>query len=518
MQLKCVKKLKMKSKQDFTWINFFKSVYINLVFATVTLLISCTNKTVTSFQESEMEPYRQAYHFSPKKGWMNDPNGLVFLDGEYHLFFQHYPDSTVWGPMHWGHAISKDLVNWEELPIALFPDSLGYIFSGSAVFDEKNSSGLGSATNPPLVALYTYHNPKKEKAGTIDFQTQGLAYSVDKGRSWKKYEGNPVLGNPGIRDFRDPKVTQTTSADGSTTWVMTLAAHDQVQFYQSSNLKNWSLLGEFGQGTGAHGGVWECPDLLSMKAPDGSQKWVLLVSINPGGPQKGSATQYFIGDFKEGKFTPDDTMIRWLDYGPDNYAGVTWSNLPEGQNRTLWIGWMSNWLYAQVVPTSFWRSALTLPRELRLFDVDGTLLLQSAPAKELEKLRGTNYYLSEKESLLPSRAVEILAEVTKDEYFSMILSNEMGEEVIISKEMGLVTIDRRKSRKESFHLDFEAAHSAPMSWKASTLRIFLDATSIEVFVNEGELVLTSLLFPNAPWKKLTVDKGLKSVEIIELDQ
>jgi fructan beta-fructosidase len=297
---------------------------------------------------------------------------------------------------------------------------------------------------------------------------------------------------------------------------MTLAVKDRVQFFESPNLKDWTLLGEFGQGVGAHGGVWECPDLIPMKAPDGSQKWVLLVSMNPGGPQKGSATQYFIGDFKQGIFTPEDTMIRWLDYGPDNYAGVTWANLPQEQNRTLWIGWMSNWDYAQVVPTKTWRSATTLPREISLFDVDGTLLLKSAPAKELEKLRSASYDLSLKESLLPSAAVEILAEVTGDDAFSMLLSNELGEEVIISKEMGLVTVDRRKAGKASFHPDFAAAHAAPMSWEAKTLRVFLDGSSLELFVNDGELVITSLLFPSSPWKKLVIQNGLGDVEIFSL--
>jgi fructan beta-fructosidase len=209
-------------------------------------------------------------------------------------------------------------------------------------------------------------------------------------------------------------------------------------------------------------------------------------------------------------------MIRWLDYGPDNYAGVTWANLPQEQNRTLWIGWMSNWDYAQVVPTKTWRSATTLPREISLFDVDGTLLLKSAPAKELEKLRSASYDLSLKESLLPSAAVEILAEVTGDDAFSMLLSNELGEEVIISKEMGLVTVDRRKAGKASFHPDFAAAHAAPMSWEAKTLRVFLDGSSLELFVNDGELVITSLLFPSSPWKKLVIQNGLGDVEIFSL--
>ena len=481
------------------------------------LAYGCSQQEV-KFTPNNLEQFRPTYHFTPAKGWMNDPNGLVYVDGEYHLFFQHYPDSTVWGPMHWGHAVSKDLVHWEELPIALFPDSLGYIFSGSAVYDASNTSGLGSTATPPLVALFTYHDPKGEKARTIGFQTQGLAFSLDKGQTWQKYEGNPVLKNPGIRDFRDPKITQVTQADGKSTWVMTLAAQDRVHFYESVNLKDWTFLGEFGQGVGAHGGVWECPELLSMKAPDGSQKWVLLVSMNPGGPQKGSATQYFIGDFKQGVFTPDDTMIRWLDYGPDNYAGVTWANLPKEQNRTLWIGWMSNWEYAQVVPTKTWRSATTLPRELKLFDVDGTLLLQSAPAKELKSMKNTSYSLSGKESLLPSAAVEIRAEVSGDDSFSMVLSNELGEEVVVNKEMGLVTVDRRKAGKANFNRDFAAAHSAPMSWKAESIHIFLDASSIELFVNDGELVLTSLLFPTSPWKKVMLIQGLDDVEILDLQE
>ena len=478
-------------------------------------ILSCTQQEI-KFSSNSLEQFRPSYHFTPAKGWMNDPNGLVYIDGEYHLFFQHNPDSTVWGPMHWGHAVSKDLVSWEELPIALFPDSLGTIFSGSAVYDAENSSELGTKENPPIVAIFTYHNALGEKAGTVDYQTQGLAYSVDKGKTWSKYAANPVLLNPGIRDFRDPKVTQITKSNGKKAWLMTLAVKDKVQFYKSPNLKDWSLLGEFGQGIGAHGGVWECPDLIPMKAPDRSQKWVLLVSINPGGPQKGSATQYFIGDFKQGVFTPDDTMIRWLDYGPDNYAGVTWSNLPADQDRTLWIGWMSNWDYAQVVPTTTWRSATTLPREISLFDVDGTLLLKSAPARELEKLRKTSYPISKTESLLPSSAVEILAEVSSDDQFSLTLSNELGEELAISKEMGLVTIDRRKSGKTNFNRDFAAAHSAPMSWKAESIRIFLDASSVELFVNEGELVLTSILFPSSPWKKVKFNQGLDDLKIVDL--
>lgn len=478
--------------------------------------ISCQNNPEVNFAASESEIYRPDYHFTPPAGWMNDPNGMVFLDGEYHLFYQHYPDSTVWGPMHWGHAVSKDLLSWEHLPIAIEPDSLGYIFSGSAVYDAENSSGLGTSETPPLVAIYTYHNMEGEKTGSTDYQTQGIAYSTDKGRTWVKYDGNPVLPNQGIKDFRDPKVSQLTQSDGTKSWLMTLAAQDRIQFFSSPDLKTWTILSEFGQGIGAHGGVWECPDLLPFKTPSGEDKFVLLVSINPGGPQKGSATQYFIGDFKNGTFTPDDTMIRWIDYGPDNYAGVTWSNLPKDQDRTLFIGWMSNWLYAQVVPTQTWRSALTIPRELSLFDVDGTLLLKSAPVSELEKLRGEAIEIDGGVSNLPSQAVEILANVDESDSFSLLFSNEDGEKLLIMKDQGLVSIDRTLAGKSNFHEDFATVHSAPMSWKAKEIRIFLDAHSVELFVNDGELVMTSILFPGRPWKTVEVSAGISGSEIFDL--
>jgi fructan beta-fructosidase len=233
---------------------------------------------------TEYEAFRPQFHFTPKTAWMNDPNGLVFYEGEYHLFYQHYPDSTVWGPMHWGHAVSTDLIHWEHLPIALYPDSLGYIFSGSAVVDWKNTSGLGSVEQPPLVAIFTYHDAAGERAGKIDYQTQGIAYSLDKGRTWTKYNHNPVLANPGIIDFRDPKVAWN---EVSNQWVMTLAVKDHIEFYGSPDLKKWNKLSEFGKSLGAHGGVWECPDLFPLKDEAGNTHWVLFVSINPGGPQGG---------------------------------------------------------------------------------------------------------------------------------------------------------------------------------------------------------------------------------------
>ncbi|MHA7128550.1 glycoside hydrolase family 32 protein [Algoriphagus namhaensis] len=494
--------------------NHARGIFTYLLLAM--LSTACSPSDPIEFQKPTGEKYRPNYHFTPETGWMNDPNGMVYLNGTYHLFYQHFPDSTVWGPMHWGHATSTDLVNWEQKPIALYPDSLGYIFSGSAVFDSENSSGLGTKENPPLVAIYTYHDPEGERTGSQTFQTQGIAFSMDQGETWEKYAGNPVLPNPGIRDFRDPKVRKIKNEAGVDQWIMTLAVRDRIHFYQSQDLKSWELLSEFGENLGAHGGVWECPDLIPLETPSGSQKWVLLVSINPGGPQMGSATQYFIGDFSEGEFIPDDTMIRWLDYGPDNYAGVTWSNIPESDGRSLFLGWMSNWLYAQVTPTESWRSAMTIPRELELFEVSGTLLLKSSPAAEVKKLRIQEYSIAD-QSALPGESFEFLSDITS-ESFSFSLFNDSGERLLISMENGLVTIDRQNAGNTRFHPDFAAAHAAPMSWKAKNLRLFADAHSVELFINDGELVMTSLVFPDAPFNQIEIQKGLSGSKIYSLQK
>ena len=477
---------------------------------------SCDFSSPITFEPSSLSQYEPEYHFIPPSGWMNDPNGMVYQNGTYHLFYQYYPDSTVWGPMHWGHATSADLLSWKDEGIALYPDSLGYIFSGSAMLDESNSSGFGTESNPPLVAIFTYHDMEKEKAGELEYQSQGIAYSLDNGKTWTKYQGNPVLPNQGIKDFRDPKVSRIQDSAGNWKWLMTLAVLDRIQFFESSDLKSWTLLSEFGQSLGAHGGVWECPDLIPMKTPSGQEKYVLLVSINPGGPQQGSATQYFIGDFKNGEFIPDDELIRWLDYGPDNYAGVTWSNIPSERKDPLFIGWMSNWLYAQVVPTEKWRSSMTIPRELNLFQVGDKLLVQSQPAKELESLRKKTYSISSSESALPSVATEITAEIENPESFSLTLSNELGEKVVINQEMGLINIDRSNSGKVNFHPDFAKTFSAPMSWEAKSIRIFIDAHSIELFINNGEIAMTTLVLPNSPWKNVEGIQGLENVKIYDL--
>ena len=337
------------------------------------------------------EEHRSQFHFSPPEKWMNDPNGMVYYEGEYQLFYQFYPDSTVWGPMHWGHAISNDLVHWDHQPIALYPDSLGYIFSGSAVIDWENTSGLGDG-KPPMIAIFTHHDPEGAKNDEIDFQYQSIAYSNDRGRSWTMYSGNPVIPNPGIRDFRDPKVIWH---EDSQQWVMIFAAYDHVQIWGSPNLLDWSHLSDWGHEYGVHDGVWECPDLFPLEVEEtGETKWVMLVSLNPGGPNGGSATMYFVGDFDGRSFNLDDSMsdevsdnqALWLDYGADNYAGVTWSDIPKEDGRRIFIGWMSNWNYAQVVPTEKWRSAMTIPRELTLHKGNSGYRLYSVPVEELKKL------------------------------------------------------------------------------------------------------------------------------------
>ncbi len=276
-----------------------------LFIATTCLLIIQATTSIGEAQSAMQvnhEQYRPQVHFSPNANWINDPNGMVYYEGVYHLFFQYYPDSTIWGPMHWGHATSNDLVQWKEQPIALYPDSLGYIFSGSAVVDFENTSGFGKNGQIPLVAIFTHHDPIGEKEKRNDFQNQSIAFSLDSGYTWTKYTGNPVLKNPGIRDFRDPKVIWY---EPGKKWIMTLATLDHITFYSSPDLKKWTEESEFGKEAGAHGGVWECPDLFPLDH-NGKKIWVLVVNLNPGGPNKGSATQYFLGDFNGSTFTPSE--------------------------------------------------------------------------------------------------------------------------------------------------------------------------------------------------------------------
>ncbi len=315
------------------------------------LAAGCTHRTPATHPTDE--PFRSVYHHSPAANWMNDPNGMFYdeANGIWHLYYQHNPFGTTWGPMHWGHATSTDLLTWEEHPIVLYPDSIGTIFSGSAVIDKDNTAGFGENA---IVAIFT----QSERIG----QHQSIAYSTDGGYTFTKYEGNPVLMGD-IADFRDPKVTW----DGDK-WLMTLACQQEIRFYASPDLKEWTYLSSFGKDLGAHGGIWECPELLHI-----GDKYVLLVSINPGGPFGGSATQYFVGDWDGKEFKVEslklkDESSKWLDYGKDNYSTFTFHNSPEG--RLVAIGWMSNWQYAEVVPTVAFRSQNTIARDLFLFTDD----------------------------------------------------------------------------------------------------------------------------------------------------
>ena len=636
------------------------------------------------------EQHRPNFHFTPPAKWMNDPNGMVYFDGEYHLFYQHFPDTTVWGPMHWGHAVSEDLIHWEHLPIALYPDSLGYIFSGSAVVDHQNTSGFGKDGQPPLVAIFTYHDPVGEKAGTIDFQYQGIAYSNDKGRTWTKYENNPVIPNPGIRDFRDTKVIWD-EARGQ--WVLVLAAWDHIKIYSSSNLKDWEHQSDFGKEWGSHAGVWECPDLFPMQvAGTDEQKWVLLLSINPGSSNGGSGTQYFVGDFdgktftldedfaevfgiepsvvpngvvyahfekgyegwttegtafgqgpvsgsidgqneitgftgsylttsfhggdqatgklispafriqknfinfqigggndklktainlivdgqivraaagsngealrwagwdvsdlqgkgahfeivdmhtggwghinvdqimfSDGLATPEREKAIWLDWGRDNYAGVTWDNAPD--NRRIFMGWMSNWDYAQVVPTDSWRSAMTLPRDLVLQNTEQGLRLSTIPSEEIlpnlkeEQTIEPGMINDFKELPFHASGARVFFRVKKPDTGSVgiTLANSKGESYTLGYHVASNRFysDRRNAGKKDFSPVFAASvHWAERASDEEVLQfdLFLDVASAEFFADGGSTVMTDIFFPNEDFNKAMIFAEEAEVELLE---
>jgi fructan beta-fructosidase len=470
------------------------------------LLTFCLFNAKSQIFKEHTEQHRPQIHFSPNEHWVNDPNGMVYFNGTYHLFFQYFPGGTTWGPMHWGHATSKDLMHWKELPVALFPDSLGYIFSGSAVVDYNNTTGFGKNGKAPLVAIFTSHDPKGEKGGKDNFQTQSLAYSVTDGKTWTKYSGNPVLNNPGIRDFRDPKVMWYPQQKK---WIMTLATKDRITFFSAPDLKNWKKESEFGLELGAHGGVWECPDLFPLKL-DGKTHWVLVVNLNPGGPNGGSSTQYFVGKFDGNKFTPVDNATRWLDFGPDEYAGITWSNTGD---RKIFLGWMSNWQYANQVPTVKWRNAMTIPRELSLKRVNGNLLVASVPVKELafvaskqtakRTLKGNNTSYD-----FPIQNVLRLntAQLTD---FAITVSNKLGEKVVVGydKKANEYYIDRTQSGKTDFQKKFKGRFVAPRftTLKNLDMTLVFDAASVELFADNGLTVMTGIYFPNEPYNKISVN-------------
>ena len=455
-------------------------------------------KLSDTFDTGNREKFRPTYHFSPLYGWMNDPNGMVYKDGEYHLFYQHNPYGSKWGNMNWGHAISKDLINWEHRPDAITPDALGTIFSGSAVVDTDNTAGFGAGA---IVAIYTQNS---------DRQVQSIAYSTDNGRSFTKYENNPVLTSD-ARDFRDPKVFWHKETQR---WIMLLAVGQEMQIFSSSNLKDWAFESSFGEGQGAHGGVWECPDLFELPV-DGTneKKWVLLCNLNPGGPFGGSATQYFVGTFNGKEFVNESpSKTKWMDWGKDHYATVTWSDAPD--NRRIAIAWMSNWQYANDVPTSQYRSPNSVPRDLSLFTVDGETYLQSAPSPELLKLRDiskkrsfkVNGTRTIKDMIAGNEGayeIELTIENQHADVIGFRLYNDKGEEVDMQYDMKekKFSMDRRKSGEVGFNENFPM-----LTWTTIEsgkdelkLRLFVDKSSVEAFGDGGRFVMTNQVFPSEPY-------------------
>ncbi len=452
------------------------------------------------------ERYRPQYHFTPPQNWMNDPNGLVYYDGEYHLFYQYNPLGNVWGHMSWGHAVSRDLLHWTHLPVAIPEAGKLMAFSGSAVVDWPNTSGFGRDGKPPLVALYTGH------VDWGDHQSQYLAYSNDHGRTWANYPDNPVL-DLHLADFRDPKVMWYAPSNH---WVMTVALpkEHRMCFYWSDNLKDWKLSGTFGP-AGSMTGEWECPDLFRLPVAGTKQesKWVLIVNVSDGGANGGSACQYFVGEFDGSRFTPDQGVgaasVHWADYGRDFYAAASWSDVPATDGRRLWLGWMNNWKYGQAIPTSPWRSAQSLVRELGLVrDAEGWHLTQQ-PVREYQSLRGPEV-VAPARAIPPGRLDLAPAGVRGD-----VLELQMVLEPGAAKEAGLTILagggrqtrlgyDRTKGRLfvdrtnsgEEFHPAFAGRHEAPLLLRDGrvSLHVFIDRSTVEVFAADGQVVLSEQVF------------------------
>lgn len=463
-------------------------------------------KMSDSFDMTNKEMFRPVYHHTPVYGWMNDPNGMFYKDGVYHLYFQYNPYGSVWGNMHWGHSTSTDLMHWNFEGCAIVPDAWGAIFSGSCVVDHNNTAGFGKDA---VIAFYT--SAKASPWG--DVQSQSMAYSLDNGKTFTKYEGNPILTSS-ERDFRDPKVFWYAPGKH---WVMMLAVGQHMEIYSSANLKEWKKESEFGAMQGAHGGVWECPDLVEIPVEGTREKkWVLICNLNPGGPFGGSAAQYFVGSFDGKKFVNESpTQTKWMDWGKDNYATVTWNNAPDG--RCIALGWMSNWQYANNVPTRQYRSANTLARDLTLYREGQELYLKSTPSVEVKKARGKkvsipSFRVSEKHEIVNlfednqgAYEVEILIQNAGASKIAFCLLNDKGEKVSMYYDLNRkqFVMDRSESGTVDFSKDFPAVTVAPANVdKELTLRLFVDRSSIEAFGEDGKFVMTNLVFPSQPYVKM----------------
>lgn len=445
-------------------------------------------KATNVFDSKNREKFRSIYHHTPVYGWMNDPNGMFYKDGVWHLYYQYNPYGSQWENMTWAHSTSTDLIHWKNHGEVIQPDALGTIFSGSSVVDKENTAGFGKDA---VVAFYT-------SAGAA--QTQSIAYSTDNGETFKKYVNNPILTSD-VPDFRDPNVFWNEEVKQ---WNLILAAGQQMNIYSSKNLKDWKFESSFGEGYGNHGGVWECPDLLKM-----GDKWVLICNINPGGPFGGSATQYFVGSFDGHKFTCESKpeVTKWMDYGKDHYATVSFSNAPDG--RIVVLPWMSNWQYANQVPTQQFRSANGLPRDLGLYSYNGEDYVSVKPSPEV-------FAAFEKKPsgrLQPAAYIEV---TNIKSNASIVLSNDKGERVtmVYDGKNATFSMDRTESGVTDFHSDFKAKTVAPTNGVIKSMQIFIDRCSIEAFDTEGKVAMTNLVFPSKPYDKIIV-KGCK-VKIYEL--
>lgn len=469
------------------------------------------------------EKFRPLYHHTPLYGWMNDPNGMFYKDGVWHLYYQYNPYGSKWQNLSWGHSSSLDLVNWEHHPVAIEPNGLGLVFSGSSAVDTENSAGFG---RDAVVALYTSADVS---------QIQSLAYSLDNGETFTIYPGNPVLTLES--EARDPNMFWNPE---TRKWTMVLAhaLDHEMLIFSSEDMKNWNLESSFGKGLGAQDGVWECPDLFELPVEGTDiKKWVLLCNINPGGPFGGSGIQYFVGDFDGTAFTPDtdsegNVPTKWLDYGKDNYAIVSWSDAPA--NRRTAIGWMSNWQYAAEAPTKQFRSANTLPREISLFKgADGQIYAASTPSPELTSLRGrlatnissANISQRGRTYALPAAndgVCEILLDIEPGRARTVTLTfgNDAGEETVLIYNPAdrTLSFDRRRSGMVDFSEDFPAVTVTPTFNEDNTLplQIFVDRSSMEVFANDGKGVMTNLVFPNSPYATLKIQAEGASAKVKNL--
>ena len=465
------------------------------------LVLLCCSAALS--QESFEDRYRPRFHFSPKVNWTNDPNGLVYFEGTYHLFFQHNPFGDTWGHMSWGHATSRDLLHWQEQPVAIPEENGVMIFTGSTVVDTNNTSGFCRGAHPCLVAIYTGHTPEDKTVETKPkpaLQTQNLAYSNDAGLHWTKYTGNPVL-DLHLSDFRDPKVFWSTA---SKQWIMlvSLPNDHKAQFYGSPDLKRWSQLSEFGP-AGATGGQWECPELFELPLDgndSGKTRWVLKVGLNPGGLQGGSGEQYFVGQFDGRKFVNDNdpALTLWTDYGKDCYCALTFNHLPPDQPQVM-IGWMNNWQYANVVPTHPWRGQMTIPRQLSLKTYPEGVRLVQQPVAAIETLRAGEATSGQVLELLSTTDMGAATEagwrvLADDGTYTLIGYDAKARQIFV---------DRTKSGDVSFSDKFPARTAAPFSAGSQLkLHVLIDRMSVEVFAGDGQIALTNLVFPTPTATKL----------------